>query len=235
MTQRAAPAQTVVGLNAPDENRAEVDSRRQGKGLPGGVEILDPGYEAREDLSDLCVLIVDSNPLHRTLVCDALYSKGIWNLWEANDVAEAEKILTEKPVDLIIIDNDMTGENGIDFTRRLRQGEASGNRCMPIIMVTSDGGENIIHAARDAGVHEYILKPFDNTALIKRVQLTFKIPRDFIISPGYVGPDRRWKQKLKAQQVYSSSNNGAPNHASARMYNGGLPPWLGRPEVLICD
>lgn len=200
------------------------DARQQD--LPEGVEILAPGYEAREDISGLRVLIVDDNRFHRSLIRNALMSQGIHSQWEAENAEDAEAILGGDPVDLIILDNNMPGEKGITFTQRIRQGKTSANRFTPIIMVSAYGDEKVILAAGNSGVHEYVLKPFNVVTLIKRIALTFKIPRDFVISPGYVGPDRRWKEKLK-------QGNAANCNPSVR--EASLPPGLCKPEVLVFD
>ncbi len=191
--------------------------------IPEGVQILEPGYKAREDISSLRVLIVDDNRFHRSLIRNTLMSQTINSQWEAEGVDEAEAILAGDAIDLIILDNNMPGEKGITFTQRIRQGKTKANRFTPIIMASAYGDEKVISAARNAGVHEYVLKPFNVATLLKRVVLTFKIPRDFIIAPGYVGPDRRWREKLDQDG----------NQTSAR--EASLSPGLCKPEVLVYD
>ena len=234
MTKITATVQETADMDTPEVCPPGEDRRESAeeKALPEGVQILEPGYEAREDLSNLRVLIVDDNRFHRSLIRNALASQGMHAQWEAEDAKAAETLLADQAMDLIIMDNNMPGEKGIVFTRRIRMGETAGNRFTPIVMVTAYGDEKIIRAARDAGVHEYVLKPFNIMALIKRVQLTFKTPRDFIIAPGYVGPDRRWKQKLKEQKANS---NKASDNTDARVNVGNLPPGLCKPEVLVFD
>jgi len=153
MTKMTTTARKEAEMSAPEAGLPVAERRQHagGEDLPEGVEILDPGYSAREDLSALRVLIVDDNRFHRSLVRNALVSQGIHSQWEAGDAKEAEVILADQSVDLIVMDNNMPGEKGIVFTRRLRQGKTAGNRFTPIIMVTAYGDEKIIRAARDAG------------------------------------------------------------------------------------
>ncbi len=215
------------GISSDFKIAAEDDKRcAAGKELPEGVEILDPGYDAQEDLSNLRVLIVDDNRFHRSLIRNALMSQGIHNHWEAEDTKAAERVMVDQHVDLIMMDNNMPGEKGSAFTRRIRMDEASVNRCTPIIMISAYGDEQVINAARNSGVHEYVLKPFNVTTLLKRLQVTFKTPRDFVIAPGYVGPDRRWKQKLNSDGTVKTNTD--TGHSS-------LPPGLCKPEVLVFD
>lgn len=197
------------------------DERRK-KDKPADVQILEPGYESREDLTGLQILIVDDNRFHRSLIRNALVSQGIHRHWEAEDTKAAEKVLADETIDLIIMDNNMPDEKGIPFTERLRKGKTSANSKVPIVMLSAYGDERVIMAARNAGVHEYVLKPFNVVTLIKRIQETFRHPRDFIIAPGYVGPDRRWKQKLDQETAAAKAAANAER----------IPPGLRRPQVV---
>ncbi len=228
MSQTAA---NVIHMVSPPgtagEDVKETDRRTDQSELPEGVEILDPGYEPREDLSGLRVLIVDDNRFHRSLVRNALMSQGIHSQYEAEDAEKAEQILSEQSVDLIILDNNMPGEKGITFTERLRKGKTKCNRFTPIVMISAYGDEKVISAASNAGVHEYVLKPFNIATLLKRIEMTFRIPRDFIISPGYVGPDRRWRKKLQNEQQ--------ANCNAASVDNVKAFPGLKKPKLEVYD
>lgn len=195
---------------------------RRTNDTPVDVQVLDAGYESREDLTGLQILIVDDNRFHRSLIRNALVSQGIHRHWEAEDTMAAEKVLADETIDLIITDNNMPDEKGIPFTERLRKGKTPANAKVPVVMLSAYGDERIIMAARNAGVHEYVLKPFNVVTLLKRIQETFRHPRDFIIAPGYVGPDRRWKEKL------------AEDAASARKKadEARMPPGLRKPQLV---
>ena len=224
---RAARPGISSNFTLAKDSADDADRRDIGKTLPDGVQILDPGYDAREDLSDLRVLIVDDNRFHRSIVRNALIAQGVYTHWEAEDVIAAEKLMASESIDLIILDNNMPGEKGTQFTRRIRQDSVPGNRCAPIIMISAYGDEKVINSARNAGVHEYVLKPFNVTTLLKRLQTTFRTPRDFVIAPGYVGPDRRWKQKL--------AGAGQESGDRAEKSTSPIAPGLRKPEVLVFD
>jgi hypothetical protein len=57
--------------------------------------------------------------------------------------------------------------------------------------VTAEATATTILGARDAGVHEFLRKPFTSGDLLKRVENVASKPRDWIEAVGYVGPDRR--------------------------------------------
>lgn len=177
----------------------------------------------RYDLTGLQILIIDDNRFHRSLIRNALASQGIHGHWEAEDTKTAEKVLVDETIDLMILDNNMPDEKGIPFVERLRRGKTTGDARTPVIMLSAYGDERVIVAARNAGVHEYILKPFNIMTLLKRIQATFLYPRDFVIAPGYVGPDRRWEQKLK--------KDATAGEADLR----DMPPGLRKPQLIEVD
>jgi len=203
------PAQTgaLAESHGPLAKNTTADADQRHEDVPEDVQILAPGYDAQEDLTILNILIVDDNRFHRSLIRNALASQGILRHWEAADTKAAEKVLLEETIDLVLVDHDMPDENGISFILRLRDNQTTGNRRVPVIMISAFGDEHIIMTARNVGVHEYVLKPFNVTTLMKRIESVFKHPRDFIIAPGYVGPDRRWQQKLEQEREQALSDN----------------------------
>ena len=162
------------------------------------VEILPPPFEPRSDIVGLRVLIVDPVRFHRDLIKSSLVSRGISYFVEADTIAQAGKRMANADgVDLIILDNELDGETGLDFTRRVRRGETRLDPAIPIVMVTAVTSADIVHKARNAGVHEVVSRPFDMGTLIEHVSKPFLCPRAFIRAPGYVGPDRRWERNKR--------------------------------------
>jgi DNA-binding response OmpR family regulator len=60
-----------------------------------------------------------------------------------------------------------------------------------VIVVTSEATAAAIVASRNAGVHEFLRKPFTAKDLVKRLEAVTLRPRDWIEAISYVGPDRR--------------------------------------------
>ncbi len=73
----------------------------------------------------------------------------------------------------------------------LRRSLDSPNRMIPILLLTARNDPHDIRAARDAGVSEYLIKPFSAKTLLERVHAVVEDPRSFILSKNFVGPDRR--------------------------------------------
>ncbi len=91
---------------------------------------------------------------------------------------------------LIFVEYAGEGVDGLGFTRRLRRSELACRKA-PVVMVTGQATPAVILGARDAGVHEFLRKPFTNKDLIRRIEAVARYPRGWVEAVGYVGPDRR--------------------------------------------
>lgn len=84
------------------------------------------------------------------------------------DPADAIAFCLETPVDLLLVDYRMPKYNGIELITELRKNAAY--QLIPIIMITSERDRSILIAAIEAGVTEFIGKPFDTIELQARVR-----------------------------------------------------------------
>lgn len=169
--------------------------------VPPGVEILPPPHAPRDSIAGITVLIIDGKRFYRDLVRSALASQGIRTFIEAPSVVEAKKRMGDiDQVDLIILEYDLDGENGIEFTRRIRRSQTTFDSAIPVVMVSASTREDLVIEARNAGVHEFVSKPFDIGTVVARVSRPFQHPRKFIVAPNYVGPDRRWERDANDEQ-----------------------------------
>jgi CheY-like chemotaxis protein len=80
--------------------------------------------------------------------------------------------------------------DGLAFTRRLRRSDLA-CREAPVIVVTAEATAAAITGSRDAGVHEFLRRPFNLADLKKRIDAVTLRPRDWIEGINYIGPDRR--------------------------------------------
>ncbi|MDA1325100.1 MAG: response regulator [Proteobacteria bacterium] len=148
------------------------------------------------DYSRLKFLVVDDSRFCRTLIKNALAAYRIGNVLEADDAADAINTLQSVAIDFILVDYEMPGSDGVQFTRHIRWSEGGGiDPTVPIIMISGHTEASVILAAREAGIHEFIGKPVVPTALFKRIRATLEHPRQFIVAETYRGPDRRWIER----------------------------------------
>jgi DNA-binding response OmpR family regulator len=87
---------------------------------------------------------------------------------EASDGRKAQSILNRQPIDLILSDWEMPGMSGEELLQWVRSHDKHGDT--PFIMITSLGGKEHIMRAVQAGVSDYLGKPFTGEELMHKVQ-----------------------------------------------------------------
>ncbi|MEG3619353.1 response regulator [Magnetovibrio sp. PR-2] len=142
-------------------------------------------------LSKIKFLIVDDNTFMRTIIRRILMALGVHDVLEARDGAEALQILQSCPVDIVLLDWEMTPFDGIEFAHMVRTSDDIQTPYMPIIMISGYSEYWRISAARDAGVTEFLVKPISANSLFSRIRNVIENPRPFVAAPGFFGPDRR--------------------------------------------
>ncbi len=137
------------------------------------------------------VLVADSTPHMASLVGQMLRAIGRRIVHEAYDAHRAMFELQRLPFDILIIDADLAGLDGAAFTRKLRADTECRNRHIPVIMMSAAPEARRIAEARDAGITEFLRKPFAASHLQTRLESIAVNPRGFIEAGTYSGPDRR--------------------------------------------
>ena len=80
----------------------------------------------------------------------------------------------DRPPLLILLDQLLPGMNGLEICRRIRREPLTAR--IPIIMVTAKAGEADLVSARNAGVDDYVTKPFSVRNVIERVNALLDAP-----------------------------------------------------------
>ncbi len=120
-------------------------------------------------MSKVSVLVVDDATFIRDLVKKGLrdYFPGI-QLEEAVNGRKAQQLLARQSVDLILCDWEMPEMSGLELLTWCRGEEQ--HKTTPFIMVTSRGDKENVVQAIQAGVSDYIGKPFSNEQLVTKVK-----------------------------------------------------------------
>lgn len=143
------------------------------------------------DFKKLSVLVVEDTGPMRELIVSVLETLGVGRVYTATDGERGFETFRTKQPDIVIADWHMEPINGIDLTTRIRKDPMSPNRMAPIVLVTGYSALIRVAQARDAGVTEFMVKPFSANDMAKRIAYVINKPRDFIDSKDYFGPDRR--------------------------------------------
>ncbi len=121
------------------------------------------------------ILIVEDEPAIRDMVAFAL-RKGDYDPAHAGDAREAQASIADRVPDLILLDWMLPGTSGLDLARRWRREALT--REVPIIMLTARGEENDRVGGLEAGVDDYVVKPFSSRELLARIRAVMRRSRD---------------------------------------------------------
>ncbi len=104
------------------------------------------------------VLIVDDSSTMRKIISRSLRQAGLAvdEIYEAGDGIEGLNALKSNKIGLILSDINMPNMDGLEFIKQVRAG---GNN-VPIVMITTEGGEDILKEAINSGASDSIKKPF---------------------------------------------------------------------------
>jgi two-component system phosphate regulon response regulator PhoB len=120
------------------------------------------------------ILIVEDEPAIRDMVAFAL-RKGEFEPVVAGDAREAQSAIADRVPDLILLDWMLPGTSGLELARRWRR--ESLTREIPIIMLTARGEENDRVGGLEAGVDDYVVKPFSARELLARIRAVLRRSR----------------------------------------------------------
>jgi two-component system chemotaxis response regulator CheY len=114
-------------------------------------------------------LVIDDSRTIRAFLKEQLRSLG-FEVTEARDGRQALSQLRDMPqVDLVLVDWNMPEMDGISFVRAVRA--ESDYSTLPMLMVTTNAELAQVSLALEAGVNEYIMKPFTTDILREKLQL----------------------------------------------------------------
>ncbi|HJR72633.1 MAG TPA: phosphate regulon transcriptional regulator PhoB [Luteimonas sp.] len=152
------------------------------------------------------ILIVDDEPAIRDMVAFAL-RKGEFDPIHAGDAREAQSAIADHVPDLILLDWMLPGTSGLELARRWRKDPLT--REIPIIMLTARGEENDRVGGLEAGVDDYVVKPFSARELLARIRAVMRRSReddeDGSVAIGALRIDGA------AHRVFAENGGGAPS------------------------
>ncbi len=114
------------------------------------------------------VLIVDDSPTIRGFAKIFLKQLAV-DVVEAEDGMQALEVTRANPPDVVVVDINMPGMDGLAFTRELRADPKIAS--IPVVLLTGDRSEEIRQKGRDAGASDFLGKPIKGAelqAMVKR-------------------------------------------------------------------
>ena len=122
------------------------------------------------------VLIVDDIGSVRAILRNLLISLEVkpHEITEAADGGDAIALLETRPFDFVITDWNMPEASGIDVLKRVR----ARSEKTPVLLLTSNNHREEVIGAVEAGANDYILKPFSQATLSRKISFWLNVARD---------------------------------------------------------
>ncbi|NLX21578.1 MAG: response regulator [Phycisphaerae bacterium] len=114
------------------------------------------------------ILLVDDSRTIRNIQKNVLAQLGYKDIMEAADGVEALKLIAETRPDMALVDWNMPNMDGITLVRKIRETD----RQLPLIMVTTEAEKRRVIEAIQAGVNNYVVKPFTAETLAEKINAT---------------------------------------------------------------
>jgi two-component system, OmpR family, KDP operon response regulator KdpE len=119
-------------------------------------------------MSSARILVVDDAPQVRRVLRATLTVEG-YTVFEARDGGEALELFAAEPFEIVLLDVNMPGIDGLQACREIRR-----KSDVPIIMLTVRDAERDKVLALDAGADDYVVKPFGMQELLARIRAALR-------------------------------------------------------------
>jgi two-component system phosphate regulon response regulator OmpR len=153
------------------------------------------------------IAVVDDEEDLRSLVARYLVKQG-YDVSEARDAAELRALLAERPVDLVVLDVNMPGEDGLSLARYLR-----GLGPIGIVMLTGNADPVDRVVGLELGADDYVPKPFHMRELLARIRAVLRRAQRNEDAPATMGVEVRVGRRtynVETRRLYESSGTTVP-------------------------
>jgi len=143
---------------------------------PGSTDGNPSKQQDFEVTSGATILLVEDNSTNQ-LVARSLLEKRGYEVTVVDNGQLALDIMTDRSFDIVLMDIQMPVMDGLTATRKIRQQEATGTQRTPIIAMTANARTEDAQSAMDAGMDDFISKPFNVATLVSMVEQYLRADR----------------------------------------------------------
>ena len=147
----------------------------------------------RLNLANAEVVLADGHPEGLELMVQLFAGFGVLKPRRCASAEEAMDISKRRDINLYVVDSALADISGYDFVHWLRRSGLNPNAMTPVIVLTGHAKPPDIVRARDCGANFVVRKPAPPLVMLQRIMWVARETRQFVQSPGYVGPDRRFR------------------------------------------
>ncbi len=112
------------------------------------------------------VLVADDSSTMRKIILRSLQAVGVTEVTEAADGTEAVAMFKPGEFEMVLTDWNMPGKTGLEVVEEIREMDKD----IPIIMVTTEAEKGRVLQAIQAGVSDYLVKPFTADTLREKLE-----------------------------------------------------------------
>ena len=118
------------------------------------------------------VLVADEARVMRRIILRAVHDAGLTDVVEAGNGNKALLEFEKQPIYMVLTDWDLPGANGLEVVERIRAVDSQ----VPIIMISKGAEKTRVLSAIEAGVTDYLIKPFDADTLRAKIEKHAAVP-----------------------------------------------------------
>jgi two-component system, chemotaxis family, chemotaxis protein CheY len=111
------------------------------------------------------VLVADDSGTMRAIIVRSLNSLGVSDVVQAEDGTKAVELFQPGVFDLVLTDWNMPGKTGLEVIQEIRKLDKN----VPVIMITTESDKARVVQAIQAGVTDFVVKPFDSKVLREKL------------------------------------------------------------------
>lgn len=129
-------------------------------------------FDRHDFLAGLTILVVDDVAFSLNLVAGMLREMGAGDVITANGGVDALKVLQSdqgREIDLVVLDLNMPGVDGMTILRMIREGRTETARTVPVAILSGSSEEDLVRAAFALGIDAYVTKPVSKAVLGARL------------------------------------------------------------------
>jgi two-component system, chemotaxis family, chemotaxis protein CheY len=112
------------------------------------------------------VLVVDDSGTMRKIILRSLNALGVTDVVEAGDGSDGLELFKQQQFDIVLTDWNMPRMTGLELLKAIR---ATGST-LPVILITTEAEKGRVLEAVQAGVSDYLVKPFETEGLRQKLQ-----------------------------------------------------------------
>ncbi|MGH6891868.1 MAG: response regulator [Dongiaceae bacterium] len=143
------------------------------------------------DLSAISLFVVNDNEFVRSYMERLFGIMRVGRVVTCADPLSARDEIGAANPDIVVLDLDLAGTDGLELVRNIRRGNAGIRKDVPILVASAFVDRDYVVKARDCGTNWTLVKPLTFKRLYEGLVRVIMDERPFVESEAFTGPDRR--------------------------------------------